>query len=104
MPVDGIEGQRRGIRRLAHDLAVGQKSQLHQRLKAVADSKGKPVPFVQKLHNRFFDLLVLEGRCEEFGRAVRFVSCGKTAREHDDLRLTDGLLKGIHRLPDIAAA
>ena len=104
MPVDRVESQGRRVRRLPHDLAVRQKPQFDQRLEAVADTESQSVSLIQKLHNRFFDLRILERRREKFGRTVRLVACGKSAREHDDLRLLNGLFKGIHRFPDIAFA
>src|SRR5699024_7152906 len=101
MAADGVISQCGGILFLTADLAVGNKSQLDQRLETVTDSKGKTVSLVQELHDSFFDLRVLERCGKEFRGAVRLVACGKSAGEHDDLRLGDRLFKHLHRITDI---
>ena len=56
--------------------------------------------FSSFLHS-FFNLCVLERSCKELRRTIRLITCTESAREHDHLRLADGLLKFSHRIPDI---
>ena len=104
MPADGVEGQGRRILVLAGDLSARHKAELDQRLEAVADTECQTVAVFQKVGDRLADGLVAEGRREEFGRAVRLVTAGEAAREHDDLRIADRLFKNMHGLADILRA
>src|SRR5699024_5681547 len=80
---------------------IWNQSKFNQRLESVADTKCQSVSFIQKLHNRLFDLRILECGCKEFRGAVRLITCGKSTREHDDLCFTDSFFKDFHRIADI---
>ena len=101
MAANGIKGQRRRIRRLTGDLTVRNQSQLDQRLEAVADSQRQSVSLLEEFHYRFLNLRVLECGCEKFRGTIRLVTCGKSAREHDDLRLINRFFKNPHGIADI---
>src|SRR5699024_3044074 len=101
MTADCVISQCGRIFFLPADLAVGNKSQLDQRLETVADSKGKTISLIQELHNRFFDLRVLECCGKKFRGAVRLVASGKSDGEHNDLRLGDPSFKPLHSITDV---
>ena len=75
MAADGVVGQCRRIRCLTGDLSVRNQSQFDQCLESVTDTKGQSVPLFQKSGNGFFHLCILECRCEEFCRTIRFITC-----------------------------
>ena len=96
MASDGVIGQCRRILLLACNGSVRHKPQFDQGLEAVAHTKGKSVSLIEQFFYRLFDLCILEGCSEEFGRTVRFVTRAETAREHDHLRLCDGIFELCH--------
>ncbi len=101
MAVDGIEGQGRGIFLLSRDLPIWHQPQLHQGLEAIADPQGQAIPLLKQLRDSLLHLLILEGRGEELGTAIRLIPCGEPSGEHNDLGLPDGFYKLVHGLPDI---
>ena len=52
---------------------------------SVTDTQCKSVSFIQKFIDSFLNLFILECCCKELRRTIRFITCGKSAREHDDL-------------------
>ena len=101
MASDSIKCQCRRICFLSADFTVRYKTKLDQSLESVTDTKCQTVSFIDQLHNSFFDLRILECSCKEFRRTIRFVTCGESAREHDDLCLIDCFLKKLYRVMDI---
>ena len=89
---------------LSGDLSIRYQAKLDQCLEAVAYAKYQSVSFIQQFFYRFFELRVLERSRKEFCGTVRLVACTEAAREHDDLRLCDGLLKYLDRIHDIRSA
>ena len=100
MTSDCVERQSRSILLLSGDRTIRNKSELDQRLEAVADTERQSVTLIQQLLYCLLQLRIPKCRCKEFCRAIRLIACGKSAREHDDLCLTDCLLKCIYRLTD----
>ena len=87
MPRNGIVGEG-GVGRVRFDdLSEGNKTELNQCLKSVADSAHQPVPPLEQVRNLFPDFGVAEERGDEFAASVRFVTAGKAAGKKDDLRL-----------------
>ena len=95
--MNGIEGQCRRILLLPDDLAIRYKPQLDQGLKTVADAKYEPIAFVKESCDSLLQFLVAEGCCKELCRAIRFISCRKSAREHENLSFVDRCRKLIDR-------
>ena len=75
MTADGVVGQCRRILFLSTDLTVRYQSQFDQGLESIADTKCQTIALIEKLHNSFFDLLVLECGCKEFSRSIRLITC-----------------------------
>ena len=99
--VDSIEGKCRCILILTCNGTVWNKSELDQCLEAVTDTKCETISLIQKPHNSFLHSLVLEGCREELSRTIRLITCGESSREHDNLRLVNGLhicLEGLSYL------
>ena len=99
MAVDGIVGQCRGILCLRLNLSVGNKSQFDQRLESVTDTKCQSIALREKLVHCLGHLP--EGGGKELCGALRLISCGEAAREHDNLGLVDGLHKLVNGISDI---
>ncbi len=85
MPTDGVEGQCRTVHIRIPDLAVGHKSQLDERLEAVADTDHETVPLIQELHGLLAHCLVPEEGGNELSRAIRLITAGEAARNEDHL-------------------
>ena len=85
MTSNGIECQCRRICLLSADFAIRYKTKFDQRLETITNTKCQTVSLIDQLHNSFFDLRILECSCKEFRGTIRFVTCGESAREHDDL-------------------
>ena len=98
---DRIKGQCRRVVILSRDLPVRHKAQFDQRLETVADTQDQAVSLSEQVTDRFLDDGISECCSEELGAAIRLITCGEAAGEHDDLRLLDRLRILIDALPDI---
>ena len=99
--MDGVEGQGRVIGRDGADLAVGDQAQLDESLEAVADAQGQAVALVQQAVDGIGHSGGAEERRDELGGAVRLVTAGEAARQHQDLGLVQLLDQGFTALGNI---
>lgn len=79
----------------------GTRPEFNQSLESITDTKCKTVSLVDKLHNCFFNLCVLECSCKEFRRAIWFITSGESTWEHNDLSLVDCFCEEFHGIMDI---
>ncbi len=56
---------------------------------------------MQQIQDGLLDALIAESGGKELGTAVRLITCGETAGEHNDLGLGDAVCKDRCGLPDI---
>ena len=84
---DGVERQGRRILLLTGQGSVRNQTKLNQCLEAVADTKNQTIAVVQKIRDLLTDLLIPEAGCKELRTAVRLISCGEAAGEHNHLCL-----------------
>ena len=94
-----VRKRRRFLREIA-DLAVGHEAELDERLKTVADAEHEAVAALQQAHDLLRDTRIAEHGRDELAGAVRLVTAGETAREHDDVGGADAFDDGLHRLLD----
>ncbi len=85
MAADGVKRERRAAPVHRADVTVGEKSQLHEGLEAVADAQDEAVVLVEKDVDSFGDLWRTEERCDELCGAIRFVASRKSSGNHEDL-------------------
>ena len=76
---DGVEGERRAIFVRVDYLAVGDESELYQRLEAVADSAHESAPVFKQVGDSLFYRGVSEECRDELSAAVRLVAAGEAA-------------------------
>ena len=100
MPADRVVRKRRRLPIERHDLAIGQETELDERLEAVADAEDQSLALLQKFHDRLSDARISERRRDELARAVRLVAARETARQHEDLSLIDARGDCLHRFFD----
>ena len=91
---DEVEGQRRVVAgHLVTDFAVGNQTQLNERLEAVADAEHQAVALVQQLVNAVLDACITQEGRNELTGTVRLVTAGEAARQDNHLRLADRVLE-----------
>ena len=91
MTAERIEGERRCVIGERLEFAIRHEAELDQSLEAVADAHGKTVSHMKELVHGLHELLIPEYGGDKFAAAVRFITSGEAAREHDDLRMADAL-------------
>ena len=101
MAADRIKGQGRAVAACLTDFTVGHQSELNQRLESVTNTQHQAVTVIQQIHDCLFDALVFKGRLNELAGAVRLVTAGKSARQHNHLCLMDAVHKTVDRILNV---
>ena len=98
---NGVERQRWAGVVHRTNVAVRNKSQLDERLEAIANAQHKAIALLQKLADSLGNLRSAEERADKLSRSVGLVSAGETAWNHDNLALLDGLCQCICGLNNV---
>ena len=103
MTADDVVGERRAVGIGIHDLAVGHKAELDERLEAVAHAEHQSVALFEEVRDLLLDRGVAEERRDELGTAVGLVAAGEAAGDDDDLAILDGLGKVLDAVSNVGA-
>ena len=103
MAADDVVGERREISVGVHDLAIGNETELDERLEAVAHAEHQTVALFEEVRDLLLDRGVAEERRDELGTAVGLVAAGEAAGDDDDLAILDGLGKALDAVSNVGA-
>ena len=101
MAADRVESQGRRVVFHLNNLAKGHQTQFNQSLETVADTQHQAIPLFKQGMYTVFNARVAEESSDKFAAAVRFVTTGEAAGNHDDLALSQTTCELVDRLFDI---
>ena len=94
---DAIVEERRSRSVDVTDLTIRDEAGLDEGLEAIADAEREAVAVLEQLHDGITHDGGLDDGGDELAGAIRFVTGGEAAGDHEDLRAGDGVGEGLER-------
>ena len=93
VPSYRVECKRRIILIRLPEFAIRQKTELHKRLEAIADTTDKSLTHIQEIHDRFPDSGTAHECSYELSRSIGLVRAGEPAWDEQYLAIPDSIGK-----------